>query len=278
MASQIALLSASAASAAGTIVFRGLTGGIDSSWFNNTSGTSYTAWTSDGTTSFARVTYNTTHDYGLNYVLPDRTRESIYVRYWVRQNGGTAYGPKNFKIFGQGYPTSYSNTTLGASSNIYDLAYGDAISGSNDTDVAWNFGGYLWGGSTLTRAAPTVVTKTANPPVIDNNWHEWGYYIKFNDDNTQNGEIIVQYDGAEIFHLTNVYNRANGAAPIDNIGIGQWFQPPGGSYSMSRDYRDVRIAYDDWPQSTDIQGNFVGAAATTSSPPAAPALSVSPIQ
>lgn len=270
----VAVLGANQSSAAGTIVFRGLTAGIESSWWNNTSGTSYTSWSGDGQTNFARITYNTTHDYGLNYTLPDRTRKSMYVKMWVRQNGGTAAGPKNFKIFGQGYPTSYSNTTIGLAGygNEYDIYYGDSATGNNDNNVEWRFTGVTWQGSVFNRAAPTVVTKTSTPPTIDNGWHEWGYYVKFNDDNTQNGEIIILYDGKEIFHLKNVYNRANGHGPIDNFGIGQWHQPSGGSYSMTRDYRDVRVAYDDWPQSTDIYGNFVGAVAN---PPSAPSLSVS---
>jgi hypothetical protein len=268
---------ASSASAEGTIVFRGLTSGIESSWWNNTSGNSYTAWAKDSETGFARISYNTSHDYGLNYTLPDRTRRAIYVKMWIRQNGGTAAGPKNFKIFGQGYPTKFSNTTIGLAGygNEYDIYYGDSATSSNDAAVEWRFTGITWGGTVLTRAAPTVVTKTINPPKIDNSWHEWGYYVKFNDDNVQNGEIIVLYDGKEIFHLKNVYNHANGQGPIDNFGIGQFFQPSGGSYSMSRDYRDVRLAYDDWPASTDIYGNFTGA---TVSPPAAPVLTtVTPI-
>lgn len=276
LATAFATFNAAPASAAGTVVFRGLTNGIESSWWNNTSGTSYTTWTSDSQTSFARVNYATTHDYGLNYTLPDRKRMSLYVKMWIRQNGGTAAGPKNFKIFGQGYPTSYSNTTIGLAGygDEYDIYYGDSASGSNDATVEWRFAGNLWGGALLTRLAPTVVTSTSTPPKIDNNWHEWGYYVKFNDDNIQNGEIIILYDQKEIFHLKNVYNRANGALPIDNFGIGQWFQPSGGSYSMSRDYRDVRLAYDDWPQSTDVKGNFLGTQTTTASPPAPPALTV----
>lgn len=264
------------ASAAGTVVFRGLTKGIDSSWWNNTSGTSYTAWTSDSQTSFARINYSSAHDYGLNYTLQDRTRKSMYVKMWIRQNGGTGAGPKNFKIFGQGYPTSYSNTTIGLAGygTEYDIYYGDAASGNNDNSVEWRFNGVTWQGSQYTRAAPTVVTTTSTPPLIDNSWHEWGYYVKFNDDNTQNGEIIILYDGKEIFHLKNVYNHANGQGGIDNFGIGQFFQPSSGTYSMSRDYRDVRVAYDDWPQSTDILGNYIGA--VTASPPAAPILSASP--
>lgn len=263
----LATLSCSQAFAAGTVVFRGLTNGIDSSWSNNTSGNSYATWTGDGTTSFARIAYDTSHDYGLNYSLTDRNRESLYVKFWCRQNGGTAHGPKHFKIFSQGYPTFYSNTTFGLAGygNEYDVYYGDSISGSNDATVEWRFTGVQWGGSVLTRLLPTVVTKTNTPPTIDNNWHEWGYYVKFNDDNTPNGEIIVLYDGKEIFHLKNVYNRANGTAPIDNFGIGQFYQP-GGSYPMSRDYRDVRVAYDDWPASTDVKGNYVNG--TQPMPPA----------
>jgi hypothetical protein len=268
-AAALALLNSTSASAAGTEVFRGLTNGIEAVWFANTSGVSATSWTSEGTTSFARISYNKTGDYGLNYRLTDRSRESIYIKFWCRQNGGTAHGPKHLKIFSQGSPTYYSNTTFGLAGydNEYDVYYGDLISADNDATVEWRFTGVQWGGSVLTRAAPTVVTRTSTPPVIDNNWHEWGYYVRFNDDDTQNGEIIVMYDRAEIFHLKNVYNRANGAAPIDNFGIGQFFQPPGGSYVMTRDYRDVRVAFDDWPQSTDINGTYI----TT---PKAPTLTV----
>jgi len=275
---QGALFSASASAATtaptatGTIVFRGLTTGIDSSWTANTVGTSYTAWASDSTTSFARITYDTSHDYGLNYRLTDRTRESLYVKMWCRQNGGTAHGPKNFKIFGQQTNGSMSNTTIGLAGygNEYDIYYGYSSTGSNDNSVEWRFSGATWGGTSFLRAAPVVVTTTAAPILIDNSWHEWGYYVKFNDDNTANGEVIILYDGNEVFHLKNVYNRANGALPIDNFGIGQYINA--GTYAMTRDYRDVRVAYDGWPQSTDIKGNFIGAIAA----PAAPSLTVSP--
>lgn len=277
MASQTVLLGTSAASAAGTIVFRGLTTGIESSWYGNTVGTSYTSWASDTSTSFARVAYDTSHDYGLNYRLPDRTRKSLYIKMWCRQNGGIAHGPKHLKIFGQqSAGGAMSNTTIGLAGygNEYDIYYGDSPTGSNDNSVEYRFSGATWGGTTFLRAAPTVVTSTANPILIDNSWHEWGYYVKFNDDNTANGEVIIQYDGKEVFHLKNVYNRANGALPIDNFGIGQYINA--GTYTMSRDYRDVRLAYDDWPQSTDIKGNFTGTTPATVSPPTPPALTVTP--
>jgi hypothetical protein len=257
--SAAAIFCSTHASADGTIAYRGLTSGIDSNWSANTSGNSYTTWQTDSSTGFARIQFDSAHDYGLNHKLAERDRSAIYVKMWCRQNGGVAHGPKHFKIFGQGYPNSYSNTTFGLAGygTDYGVYYGDSASGSNDAGVEWSFKGVTTGGTTLSRAAPTVVTKVSTVPTIDNSWHEWGYYIKFNDDNTPNGEIIVQYDGKEIFHLKNVYNRANGESPIDNFGIGQFYQPIGGSYSMSRDYRDIRVAYDGWPASTDIKGNFV---------------------
>ena len=46
------------------------------------------------------------------------------------------------------------------------------------------------------------------------------------------------------FHLTNVYNRANGAGPIDNFGVGQFTSS---NSAFSRDYRNVRVSYDGWP-------------------------------
>lgn len=269
----LAAQQASAVTASGPIVYRGLTSGIDSNWFANTSGTSYSTWTSDSSGGFVRVSYSTQHDYGLNYKLPDRNIESLYVKVWERQNGGTLHGPKNFKIFGQNLNGSESNTTIGLQGygNTYDLYYGDSASGSNDATVEWSFLGLPTGGAYFTRAQPTVVVKST-PPVIDNNWHEWGYYVKFNSDNQQNGEIDILYDGKEIFHLTNVYNRANGAGAIDNFGIGQFYQPIGGNYPMTRDYRDVRVSYTGWPPSSDLAGNLSGSgttstAATTPMPP-----------
>jgi len=260
----LAMQQASAVTASGPIVYRGLTSGIDSNWFANTSGTSYSTWTSDGSSSFVRVSYSSQHDYGINFRLPDRNIETLYVKVWERQNGGTAHGPKNFKVFGQNTNGTYSNTTFGLAGygNAYNLYYGDSAYGSNDATVEWTFLGYPTGGTTFTRAQPTVVVKS-NPPVIDNNWHEWGYYVKFNSDNTQNGEVDILYDGKEIFHLTNVYNRANGAGPIDNFGIGQFYQPLGGSYAMTRDYRDVRVSYSGWPASSDLAGNLTGGGTTT---------------
>jgi hypothetical protein len=267
----LATLAAQQANASGTIAYRGLLTGVDSSWIANTSGTSYSTWEGDGTTNFLRVSFNATHDYGLNHVLAERNEEAIYVKVWERQNGGTAHGPKNFKIFGQN-TGSESNTTIGLAGygNTYDIYYGDSSSGNNDATVEWSFSGIPIGGAVFSRAQPAVVTKISTPPTIDNNWHEWGYYVKFNDDNTQNGEVIVLYDGKEIFHLTKVFNRANGAAPIDNFGVGQFYQPIGGSYAMSRDYRDVRVAYDGWPASTDISGNVTSGGTTTPTPPTPP--------
>ncbi len=263
-----AMPQASAVTASGPIVYRGLTSGIDSNWFANTSGTSYSTWTSDGTSSFVRVSYDSQHDYGINYTLPERDVETLYVKVWERQNGGTAHGPKNFKIFGQNKSGTESNTTFGLAGygDAYNLYYGDSISGSNDATVEWTFQGMLTGGAVLTRAKPTIVT-TSVPPVIDNSWHEWGYYVKFNSDNTADGEVDILYDGKEVFHLTNVYNRANGAGAIDNFGIGQFYQPIGGNYSMTRDYRDVRVSYTGWPPSSDIAGNLLGGGTTTPMPP-----------
>ena len=258
---------ASAVTASGPIVYRGLTSGIDSNWFANTSGTSYSAWTSDGTSGFVRVTYSGQHDYGINYQLPDRNIETLYVKVWERQNGGTLHGPKNFKIFGQNTDGTESNTTFGLAGygTTYNVYYGDSISGSNDATVEWTFLGVPTGGTLFTRAQPTIVTTSA-PPVIDNNWHEWGYYVKFNSDNVPDGEIDILYDGKEIFHLTNVYNRANRAGAIDNFGIGQFYQPIGGNYPMTRDYRDVRVSYTGWPPSSDIEGNLLGGGGTTRTP------------
>jgi len=67
-----------------------------------------------------------------------------------------------------------------------------------------------------------------------------------------------------------VYNRANGAAPIDNFGIGQFYQPIGGNYPMTRDYRDVRVSYTGWPPSSDIAGNLLGGGTTTPTVPMPP--------
>jgi hypothetical protein len=263
----LAMQQASAVTASGPIVYRGLTSGIDSNWFANTSGTSYSTWTSDGTSSFVRVSYSTQHDYGINYQLPQRDVETLYVKVWERQNGGTLHGPKNFKIFGQNNNGTNSNTTFGLEGygNAYNVYYGDSISSSNDATVEWTFLGVPTGGTYFTRAQPTIVT-TSTPPVIDNNWHEWGYYVKFNSDNIQNGEIDILYDGKEIFHLTNVYNRANGAGAIDNFGIGQFYQPIGGNYPMTRDYRDVRVSYTGWPPSSDIAGNLSGGEVMVTTP------------
>jgi hypothetical protein len=262
---------ASAVTASGPIVYRGLTSGIDSNWFANTSGTSYSTWTTEGTLGFVRVSYSTQHDYGINYMLPDRDIESLYVKVWERQNGGTLHGPKNFKIFGQNHNGTESNTTFGLAGygNTYNVYYGDSISGSNDATVEWTFLGVATGGTVFTRAQPTIVL-TSTPPAIDNNWHEWGYYVKYNSDNVQDGELDILYDGKEVFHLTNVYNRANGAGAIDNFGIGQFYQPIGGNYPMTRDYRDVRVSYTGWPPSSDIAGNLLGGGTPTVTTPLPP--------
>lgn len=234
----------------GAIVFEDtFATGIDPTWQPNTSGVTNTTWES-GDGGFARVNYNNTEfDYGINYYLEEDGIEEVYIKLLVRQNTVADFGPKHLKIFGKGVSGTESNLTFGmlGYGNEYGVYYGDAATGSNDNQCEFHFDGTVGGGSSFERTPPTVDLAQGNLFQELAVVHRFDYRVRFNTDDTPDGLIEVRHNTVPWFRLVNVYNRANGAQSISNIGIGQYMNFGGtGSPNFTRDYMYFGLSYNGW--------------------------------
>jgi hypothetical protein len=71
------------------------------------------------------------------------------------------------------------------------------------------------------REAPTFATVSGSQQYfpVDGNFHEFKFWAKFNDDNTQNGEFAVWLDGVLLLHMTDVWNCATTTSDGTNPGV-----------------------------------------------------------
>lgn len=243
----------------GVLVTRSLTTSIDAgvSYYNGNP--SYCEWTTSASVSYMKVSYYTDalDKFGVVHTLADRNQKSIYIKFWRKQKGDIIVSSKNLKIFGQNIPNAYSNTTFAPMSynDEWGVQYGDsnAASAGNDTTISFRFDGTAGGGSVFTRATPTMRTAISRL-YLDDKWHEWGYHVRFNDNGTANGRITVIRDDVTLLDIVSVFNRADGHAGIDKIGIGQYAPS---TLSCAICFRDLRISHTGWPKPADKQGNYV---------------------
>lgn len=168
-----------------------------------------TEWRTDEAEPYLRVNWNNGGTNWIDYYLVDRTKKWVRVKFWARHSVANK-ATKQLKIFGQGYPTNFYNVTFGRpggyTSNTWGVYYSDDTSstGNHDNDVEMGFNGTLTGGTSYTRAAPRFLT--TGTVTVDTAWHEYDYYLKMNDNDTPNGEMIVFIDGVKRFHVDQQYN------------------------------------------------------------------------
>jgi hypothetical protein len=222
------------------LVFSGLRSSIDMTIDDNTGGTDTIVWTSDGTGSFARITYVASGTIRLLWPYADRNQTGGYVKFESRfsASGKTA---KHLKIFGQGYPTNYSNCTWPANAGaIPEIIYDDSASptGGHDLLSETSFTGSLTGGGAYSRT-PHPTINTTSSATNDTSWHTWEYWFKFNDDGINNGEFAAWKDSVLVFWISDVYNSGVGLSKRDYLTLGDFSAQSG----WTLDFRNVDIGY-----------------------------------
>jgi hypothetical protein len=225
------------ASTSSTLAFSGLRSSIDMTIDDNTGGTDTIVWTSDGTGSFARITYVAAGTIRLLWPYADRNQTGGYVKLESRfsASGKTA---KHLKVFGQGYPTNYSNCTWPANAGtIPEILYDDST-GGGDLASETSFTGSLTGGGAYSRTPhPTfhVTSSIAN----DTSWHTWEYWFRFNDNGINNGEFAAWKDGTLVFWVSDMWNCGTGLSKRDFLTFGDFSAQSG----WTLDFRNVDIGY-----------------------------------
>ncbi|RKY37203.1 MAG: hypothetical protein DRP78_01645, partial [Candidatus Omnitrophota bacterium] len=160
------------------------------------------------------VTYNTsgTSPYWFGKNINAEQLGDIYVRFYFKAHdpeyAGTedAYygGCKFLKIFGSHDGEGYANTTWAINYNhpmIREVSYGDGSGLDNDCQCIIRFAG--------SHTDPEVVVHTTSTDysLVDNQWHCFEAYFKYNTNGNSDGEYQVWIDGSTVVHATNVKNR-----------------------------------------------------------------------
>ncbi|MGP8323230.1 MAG: T9SS type A sorting domain-containing protein [Methanosarcinaceae archaeon] len=169
------------------------------------------------------VTYNTsgTSPYWFGKNVSDEQINNIYVRFYFKihdpEYAGTedAYygGCKFLKIFGSQDGDGYANTTWGINYNhpvIREVSYGNGSGIDNDCQCIIRFAG--------SHTDPEVVvnTSTSDYHLVDNEWHCFEAYFKYNTNGNRDGEYQVWIDGSTVVHATNIKNRHDSNAAYFN--------------------------------------------------------------
>jgi hypothetical protein len=194
----------------------------------------------------------------LHFDVPDGIKE-LYVRFRAKMPNAK-HGLKFLKVFGRnatGGANTVANTTFaldytGANNgSMLMVGFGDGSTQSNDTQNVMKLNG----------ADPNQLGRAfgvgANVVSAGNfflssewgtEWHTFRFKIKFNDGTTEeneinNGEILVNIDGVDYAHATGLFNRHYTNGDIHYLSFGDWSQGSvGGSPAFEIYYDDIFIS------------------------------------
>lgn len=204
-----------------TYVFRGLSSGLDMSVDDNTGGIDTVAWTG----SAARITYNSAGTISIYWPFPDQNVTQVYTRFYSKlsANGKTF---KHYKIFGAGYPSTYSNTTFSANGGVIaEVLYSDAPGGGDISQEYWFDGTYHGDPRTQTPSPPYPVTPRIRVSTAlnnDLNRNLWEYFAKYNDPGVANGEYAVWFNGTLVLWMDQLINAGPGLAGRQKLTLGDF--------------------------------------------------------
>lgn len=247
-----------AAGAGDVWVFEGLSDGLA----GLTTDGSGIAWDAGG---FARITWATGGTKQLKYTVPGGTDTgSVLVQFDLRRWGTPS--SKQLKVFARSLRllgaanniTAIGPTATGYSGTNMSVYWSDSPTGG-DNLTSLNLTGALVGGGIYSRSGrPTFVIKQSVNPTQDvaGNWATYKLWVKFNDDNIQNGEVAIWRNGVLLLHATNVWlcattlNDAGAASGVsaenrplywqrDYISLGDYSSQSG----FYEDYRNLKVGY-----------------------------------
>lgn len=201
-----------------------------------------------GEGGFARLTWADDGTSGLRYAIQAETKQ-VYISYEIRRH--SAYFSKQIKVLDRsvGGGTNYSNMTFGPShgagleqqSRGFGINYGDGVSGTNDNAIANDIEGFD-AGDPFTRAPPrnrvTSSDAAYQQDVSGTVWRLVEIFVKFNDPDTQNGEVAIWFDGELVLWEDQMYNSTNANGYPSTIGIGEVSYHDG----LVEDYRRFRVS------------------------------------
>ena len=206
---------------------------------------------------FARCTANAQGMCAIQYFVPVNTSE-LRVKFQMRRHTSNRCS-KVLKCPSKGAPTYPSNVTVGGhggyqSNEIRIAGYSDRSNGG-DSQTYVRMDGVRSTGTA--REAPTFATTSASQVYfpIDGAFHDFEFWVKFNSDNTADGEFAVWLDDVLLLHMTDVWNCATTTSDGTNpgvsagvltqyqyrnyVGVCEYFNNTG----FYEDYRALKIGY-----------------------------------
>jgi hypothetical protein len=184
-----------------------------------------------GQAAQVRYSLSGTRGYVLEKILSYDYLPEVMVEFDFRvdfADGHQPYGGCKFlKIFGvQNGDDNYANATF--SINFYDnnqfkeISYGAGTQlTARDTQAAVRYNGTL--SYNFPTPLPNFVLSTSyiTDHLTTKGWHKFKAYMKYNSNDSANGEYRVWFDGVERLHVTNVVNRHNDNSPfIGKVNFG----------------------------------------------------------
>lgn len=207
-------------------------GGNSGTW-DAANGVGVLNWAAGGTAGFRWT--------GIDQIA---SKGGVYVKYDLIRT--QTQNSKELKLFGNGYPTNYSNFTMGCNAGGYTgtvmgLSYSDSVSGGDiNTQFFLNQAPTLTGGSSYSRTPhPTINNHVGGNEAINGTVNTLEWWIVHNTDGTPNGEMACWLNGALIFWAVSVYNCRTGGQGFNRIDIGGYAPTPGTIEKYSKVYINV---------------------------------------
>ena len=192
----------------------------------------------EGNNQYLRVSYDApgTAKYIVNKTVANLNLKEIYIKLrWKRS--GEKSGSKFIKLFGKGTENNYANGTFITdynSGNHDFFTYGNGDTQVNDTQRNIRYDG--------TRPPEFVVINKATDKfnAVNDEWHVYQAYMKYNSDDKRDGVIKVWIDGELRLHATNVKNRHNANIPeFQQVRLADYTSS---SKTWSLSYDDVQMS------------------------------------
>ena len=228
-----------------TGINNGLTWGDDTGGNNQTTDNNG-RWLTDSTGGFCRINWVKGGTSGVRWLTIDQnlSKAGVYCRYDLRRT--QSQNSKELKLFGNGYPTNYSNFTTGCNTGGYTgttmgLSYSDSVSGGDiNTQMILSQAPTLTGGSSYSRTPhPTINNHIGGTELINGTWQTIEWWIKHNTDGVANGEMACWLNGTLIFWAVSVFNCRTGGQGFSRVDIGG-YAPTAGTIE---DYRNFYASY-----------------------------------
>lgn len=220
-------------------LFTGVNNGLV---FQDDAGGNLGTWMTDATGGFGRLNWASGGTAGFRWLTIDQTasKSGVYLKYDIRRT--QSQNSKELKLFGNGYPTIYSNFTMGCNVGGYSgtrmgLSYSDSVSGGDINTQFWlDAAPALTGGSSYSRTPhPTINNHIGGNEDIAGNWQTLEWYVRHNTDAGPDGEMACWLNGTLIFWAVNVYNCRTGGQGFNRVDIGG-YAPTAGTILDCRNF------------------------------------------